>query len=411
MGAPAQQQPQPAQACSTNSQQYAQQQQQYNQQLQQYNYQLQQYNYQQQQNQYYGYSSYATPPVPPTPCSNGAGQCQSLAARPDPSTCPTGTWRVMTSAQGTGSVCPVWQCVAGNTPTAQLTCNPAVAENGTPVTITYSCTNSQSSRGHGFTTAGALSGATTTVINAPANASAANFALQCQNAEASSAAQCTVQIAKMSIMLRAAPATAPIGGTTLIGWVTSGMESCIVSSPDQPDFTARNSGNARTSGIATSSPLTGPTDFYLNCTSLTGQEREEKITVGQPGTVFTSIDTRTNVQRGTRATITWNFPSAPDVSAVALWLFSVEDDQTVALISGHRAKAGTYAWDIPNEYDPCNSSSSLVCGTDLIPGRTYKVLATLYTPVNAQLGEFNDSSLPEPLYLDTPLSAQFKFRE
>ena len=53
-------------------------------------------------------------------------------------------------------------------------------------------------------------------------------------------------------------------------------------------------------------------------------------------------------------------------------------------------------------------SSSIVCGTDLIPGATYAVLASLYQPVNANLGEFNDPSLPEPKFIDNPTTAAFK---
>lgn len=414
-GSPAQQPQQPAQQCQTDPQAYARQQEQYNYQLQQYNYQLQQYNYQQQQNSQYGQSSYASAPVPPRPCSQGgAGQCPAMPAQPNASACPNGTWRQMTTTLGSGSVCPVWQCVVGTTPTAQLTCQPGVAEDGTKVTLTYSCTNSLMSTGYGFVTGGATSGSTSTIIvNPPANAGGINYALKCENGSASAGAQCQVQIAKVSISLKASPEVTRIGDKALIGWVTTGMESCVVSSPDQQDFTDRNANNKRTSGIATTSPITSTSDFYLNCVTLTGSTREEMVTVEayQPGTVTTSIENRTNVQRGQVATIQWSFPDAPDVSAVALWLFSVEDQKSVALIVGHKAKTGSYTWNLPEESEPCNSSSSLVCGTDLIPGRTYQVLASLYTPPNAGLGEFGDSSLPAPQFLDSPTTRSFKIQQ
>lgn len=415
-----QQQQGPAPTCSTDKQQYAQQQQQYNQQLQQYNYQMQQYNYQQQVNYDRGYSSYSSPPPPlaPQPCQNGngAGQCPQLPAQPPASACPTGTWRQMTTAQSTGSVCPVWQCVTGSgtAPTAQLTCDPSIVERGTPINMTYSCTNSTTSTGYGFTTGGAVSGATTsTTLNAPENAAGANFALKCENGSLSAAAQCTVQIAKVSISLRAEPEVASIGSRALIGWVTTGMESCTISSPDQPEFTDRNASRKTTAGIATTSPITADSNFVLNCKTLTGGFKQETVTVYAytPGTVTASIENRADVRGGQRATIRWNFQDAPDVSAVALWLYSVEDKQTVALIAGHRAKAGTYEWDIPTANDPCNVNASNVCGIDLIPGRSYQILATLYAPPNAGLGEFDDPNLPEPVFIDSPITRSFRISQ
>ncbi len=410
---------QTAQKCPTDSQAYSQYQQQYNSQLQQYNYQLQQYNYQQQQSALYGVTSYAIAPQAPQPCTNSGtgttGQCPQLSVQPDASTCTNGTWRQMTSTLVSGTVCPVWQCVVSTsvTPTAQLACEPGVVESGAQAIISYTCGNASSSTGYGFVTGGFTSGATTTIIAPPENANAANFALKCENGNLSAAAQCTVQIAKISVVLRAIPEKPRVGDTTLIGWVTTGMDSCVISSPDQADFTDRNASNKKPSGIATSSAITQKTDFYLNCKTVTGSTRQEKITVDAvtPGTVSSSIENRTNVALGSSATIRWNFPSAPDVSAVALWLYSVDDKRTVALISGHRAKAGTFTWNIPHADDACNSSSSVVCGSDLISGRTYQIMASLYTPPNASLGEFKDSSLPEPKFLDNPSTQSFNFAQ
>jgi hypothetical protein len=188
------------------------------------------------------------------------------------------------------------------------------------------------------------------------------------------------------------------------------MKSCTVSSPDQEDFTARNASRTATAGIATTSPVVERSDFYVDCVTVTGENRQEKITLDayRPGTISASIENRTDVVRGSEATLRWNFPDAPDASAVALWLYSVEEKKTVALITGHRSKTGTYSWSIPTEGEECDMSSSLVCGTDLIPGATYAILASLYQPVNANLGEVKDASLPEPKFIDNPISAAFK---
>lgn len=317
------------------------------------------------------------------------------------------------TATGAGMVCPVWQCVANNatTPTAQIACNPDVAENGSRVTISYTCTNSQRSTGYGFDTNGATAGAATvTIENPPASAAGINYAVKCEDGTVTAGAQCSVQIAKVSISMRAEPEVVPVGKSALIGYVTTGMRSCVISSPDQPDFTDRNAGTSRTTGIATTSIMTEKSDFVLNCITVTGESREETITIDvyRPGTVSASIENRTDVVRGSSATLRWSFPDAPDLSAVALWLYNVEEEKTVALISGHRAKTGTLTWNIPTADDDCNMSSSIVCGSDLIPGATYAILASLYQPVNANLGEFNDPSLPEPKFIDNPISAAFK---
>lgn len=406
----------PAQTCPTDPNAYAQYQQQYNYQLQQYNYQLQQYNYQVQNNQAYGYTNSIVPPVAPTPCRQGYGsgggeQCPILPPQPSATTCPTGTWRQMTESR-VGMVCPMWQCVPNNatTPTAQIACSPDVAEKGTRVTVSFTCTNAQRSTGFGFETNNQTSGAQTITIDPPDNASAANYAVRCEDGAVSASAQCSVQIAKISISLRASPDPVTAGESGLIGWVTTGMKSCVVSSPDQDDFTIRNAGRTATAGIATTSPMVQASDFYLDCITVTGDTRHEEITLGvyHPGTVSSSIDNRTDVVRGSTATIRWSFPDAPDQSAVALWLYNVGERKTVALITGHRAKTGVYSWDIPTDENECNMSSSLVCGSDLVPGVTYAIFASLYQPVNANLGEYQDSSLPSPKFLDNPISAAFK---
>ena len=56
------------------------------------------------------------------------------------------------------------------TPTAQIACNPDVAEKGSRVTISYTCTNSTRSTGYGFDTNGQTSGAVTVTLAETAQA-------------------------------------------------------------------------------------------------------------------------------------------------------------------------------------------------------------------------------------------------
>lgn len=268
-----------AQACSTDPNAYAQQQQQYNLQLQQYNLQLQQYN----QQQYYGGISgidAPTPPVAPQPCRPSTqSQCQSQPPQPPASSCTSGTWKPVQN----GACVSSWQCVpsgASGNPTAQLSCQPKVADVGMSIAISYACGNSTGSSATGFSTNGALSGSATATTTVPSAGASTNvFTLTCSNQAQTASAQCTVQIAKPSIVLVANPKAVKSGEASTIGWITSGMQSCVVSSPDQADFTARNAANTSVSGMATTSPITAATQIDLNCETHGGDVRAASTTI------------------------------------------------------------------------------------------------------------------------------------
>jgi hypothetical protein len=69
------------------------------------------------------------------------------------------------------------------------------------------------------------------------------------------------------------------GDSALIGWVTAGMQSCVVSSPDDHDFTGRNANNTSPSGAATTSPITATSNYRLDCTTLAGGTKTATTTV------------------------------------------------------------------------------------------------------------------------------------
>ena len=50
-----------------------------------------------------------------------------------------------------------------------------------------------------------------------------------------------------------------------------------------------------------------------------------------------------------------------------------------ALIADGLAASSTYAWQLPTATSTCDATSNMVCGTDLIPGRSYGIEAALYT--------------------------------
>ncbi|MEK7092888.1 MAG: hypothetical protein AAB927_00215, partial [Patescibacteria group bacterium] len=350
---------QPAQACPSDPNAYAQQQQQYNQQMQQYNYQLQQFNYQQQLSYMNGMPA-PIPPTAPQPCTpnSNSNSCASAPAQPSPAGCPNGTWRPITTQQGNGYQCTSgWQCVpgGGTVPTAQISCSPKVADVGMTVTIAYGCGNATGSTGQGFDTNNQLSGSTTTVITAPpAGATGANFELNCTNQGASRRAQCTVQIGRPTIVLVANPKVVDPGKASTIGWITSGMQSCVVSSPEDGAFTAENATNTSVNGMASTSPLTSPIHILLHCVTIGGGTRDATTTVsvvGQPDiddtdpnsgsvTVESSADGE-STSRGSTVTVSWKATNPPSGAHIALWLYDVRLNTTTALNEAPIAPATT----------------------------------------------------------------------
>jgi hypothetical protein len=148
------------------------------------------------------------------------------------------------------------------------------------IAIAYSCTNATASTGSGFDTAGATSGSTTTVLaNPPAGANTANFGITCTNQSLIGRAQCSVQIGRPSIVLVANPRIVASGASSTIGWITSGMSTCVVSSPDLPAFTTTNASNTSVNGMAITPPITANAGILLHCVTVGGSTRDATTTV------------------------------------------------------------------------------------------------------------------------------------
>jgi len=407
--------------CASDPNAYQQQQQQYQMQMQQYNYQLQQYNYQQQQAATFG-GAQPMAPVPPAACTPNADSNTCPAAPVQPTTgCTNGSWKPVTTQGSNGRQCTTnWQCTPSNavTPTAELSCQPKVADVGMSVAISFSCANAtgSSGAGGGFSTDNQTSGSTTTVIaTPPAGATGITYALTCRNQNLTARAECSVQISKPTIVLLANPKNVVSGESSRVGWVTSGMQSCVVSSPQMPGFTTQNANNKNVNGVATTSPLTRNTTVVLTCQTIGGSTKAASTTIVVGNSTSTSvmavsstIDGRTDVKHGASTTITWQTPSAPSNSAVALWLVDSQSGQATGLIHRTTNTSGSYVWAIPATSSPCAVDSPSVCGADLIVGRTYSIQASLFTPPNAYLGGFPPANPITPTYLDEVFTATFK---
>jgi hypothetical protein len=250
--------------------------------LQQYNYQLQQYQYQQQLNQYNSQQGYAPQPPQPQPiqpqqCTPSSGnQCQLQLQQPPPAAnCSAGSWQPVMS----GACVSNWQCIPNTALQAQLSCQPQVADVGMTLAISYSCSAGIAS-GNGFTVTTQPAGsATTTVGTPPAGANTATYSLTCTNQGQTVGAQCSVQISRSSIILVANPKTVQSGVTSQLGWITTGMQSCVISSPDQSDFTSRNAYNTSPNGTAVTSPITSTSTFLLHCLTTGGISKDATTTV------------------------------------------------------------------------------------------------------------------------------------
>lgn len=282
MGAP-QPPKQPPQTCSTDPNIYAQQQQQYQQAQQQYNYQLQQYNYQQQMQRYnssyYGsqnYTSLPPQPVQPQPCNPSTGQqCTAQPAQPPASSCSVGYWKPTYN----GVCITNWQCTSVEQLKAEISCQPKVADAGMTLAISYACSSGTATSSAFQVTTQPSGSATTTVASPPAGTNAATYGITCVDGGKTAGAQCSIQVSKAFIILVGNPKTVKANGTSLLGWITTGMKSCVVSSPDQADFTARNFFNTSPSGTATTSPISSQATFLLHCETLAGGTKDATTTI------------------------------------------------------------------------------------------------------------------------------------
>jgi hypothetical protein len=262
------------------------------------------------------------------------------------------------------------------------------------LSISYACTDSATSTGRGFDTQNAMSGSTTTVITAPPPGyTTGNYQLTCTNQNLTASAQCAVEINQPSIVLIANPSVVPYNTPTAVGWVTTGMQACTISSPEMPDFTARNAQNQSINGIATTSPITGPVNVRLHCTTLNAGVRDATttLTVGTTAntnavTVSGDADGKT-IARGGTMRISWNSISPPAGSAMGLWLVRRDTGAVVAVIKGGLAQNGIYNWTLPSTLGTCNAEASNVCSSDLKSGVSYSIQAALYTPSNAYIGD------------------------
>jgi len=193
------------------------------------------------------------------PSGGQTAQCQVQVTVTPPTTA--------TGGGGTAGEQPIGQ----EKPSAQISCQPLIADVGMQIAISYACQNAASSAGDGFSTNNALSGSATATVGKPAlGATTATYGVTCSNQGQTDSKQCTVEINRIAMTLVTSPKKIKSGESVNVGWVTGGMESCVIASPTHAEFTTQNASTTKTSGTATSPKLTQNATFVLSCTTKAG---------------------------------------------------------------------------------------------------------------------------------------------
>lgn len=166
-------------------------------------------------------------------------------------------------------------------PVAELSCEPERVDIGMQIGISFACQNATSATATGFSTNNQLSGSVTvTAPPLPGGQYAKTYGLTCANAQGqTNTAQCAVTINKTALVLVANPKQVESGKESTLGWVTSGMNSCTISSPTNTAFTTAHEDNTSTSGSAKTGNLTTNTEFVLTCETEGGVTKTATTTV------------------------------------------------------------------------------------------------------------------------------------
>lgn len=190
-----------------------------------------------------------------------------------------GTQLVQTCQYGCSGVSCIPQGGTGGNNSAQISCSPSTADPGAIIAISFACTNNATSTGVGFDTGGLPSGSAQATAATSSTASNATYTLSCTAGGVTQSSSCTVTLNRPNIMVAATPQKVESGGIASIGWVSTGMSSCSISSVDLPDFTVANQDIHSVSGLATTTALYASSTIDISCTTLGGGTRSASVTI------------------------------------------------------------------------------------------------------------------------------------
>jgi hypothetical protein len=131
------------------------------------------------------------------------------------------------------------------------------------------------------------------------------------------------------------------------------------------------------------------------------QARTNNMSVSSPAQALPSISLATSadgksIHQGDTIIITWQSINSPPGAGVALFPQKALTGHIFAPITTSLPVSGSYTWQVPIYVSlpiPCAPDSTGGCVGSMNPGTTYRILARLYTPQDANLTEFGPGKI------------------
>lgn len=158
--------------------------------------------------------------------------------------------------------------------------------------------------------------------------------------------------------------------------------------------------------VAVGSVLHSTNTYTIFCYSADGQvvSKSVVVTVAKPTIAFQGAVPATIVP-GKSFTLSWSSSNVPADSAVVLSLVNSQTGVNLGVIARQQPTTGSYLWTVPNTTSLCPDCGGI---QGIPPPGTYKVVAKLYTPTNAWLGDTMPTANPIlPKYVATGTSTVF----
>jgi hypothetical protein len=142
---------------------------------------------------------------------------------------------------------------------------------------------------------------------------------------------------------------------------------------------------------------------------LMSQSRMAQTSPAIPSVSVTTSADGEKVHQGDTLTISWKTSNAPAGSAIALFPEKAVTGRLFDPIATSKPTSGSYTWQVPIFVMlpiPCAPDITGGCVGSMNPGTTYKIVARLYTPGNADFVEFGPTKA-YPIDIAAASSAEF----
>jgi hypothetical protein len=144
------------------------------------------------------------------------------------------------------------------------------------------------------------------------------------------------------------------------------------------------------------------------------QSLSNNMSVSSPTQALPSIGLATSadgkiIQQGETIIITWQSINSPPGAGVALFPQKAVTGHIFDPIATSLPASGSYTWQVPIYVSlpiPCAPDRTGGCVGSMIPGTTYKIVARLYTPSDADLFEYGPTKT-HPTYIAAAESDEY----